>query len=177
MRPIRPAGVVSSPVPWPGMASSGTPDRLAKCEKKARSGTYSPKGTRWTFSKTPTTRPVGPHATTSFLNELDETVSVTPASTVERRRRASDDRYAPARVPERRGPTLTTSSGQTTICGGSVDPSSRRVAETSAARTLDGATSNWLVPRLPPPCTSATLTLPVAEPPDGAKTAPTPTAS
>ena len=59
MAPSGPAGVRSRPVPVPGMASRGTADRLAKWAKKPRYGTYSPKGTRWTFSNRATRpRPV-----------------------------------------------------------------------------------------------------------------------
>ena len=59
-----------SPLPCPGTASRGTPERSAKWAKKERSGTYSPKGTRCTFSNTPTTRPSGPQPTISLRNAV-----------------------------------------------------------------------------------------------------------
>ena len=102
MTPSGPAGVRNRPVPSPGTASSGTADRLAKWAKKLRYGTYSPKGTRWTFSNVPTTRPLGPQATTRLRNAVGDTVSVTPATTVVRSWRATPAIVAAGRRPDER---------------------------------------------------------------------------
>ena len=73
----------STPVPVPGTASRDTADRSPNRAKNDRKGTYSPNGTRWTFSYRSTTAPWGPKATISLRNEVAESVSVTPTTRVE----------------------------------------------------------------------------------------------
>src|SRR5450759_5559705 len=82
MVPRRAAGVVNRPDPVPGVASRGTADRLPKWAKRPRQGTYSPNGTRCTFSNRSTNVPSGPHATISLRKAVVDTDSVTPTTTV-----------------------------------------------------------------------------------------------
>src|SRR6516164_4126384 len=106
------------PVPCPAVASVGTPDRSAKGAKKERYGTYSPKGTRCTFSNTPTTRPSGPQATTLLRKVVDDAGSVTPTTSVVWSRRARLLSNAASGEPANGRFKAATSSGHNTRSGG-----------------------------------------------------------
>ena len=105
---------------------------------KDRYGTYSPKGTRWTFSKVPTIRPSGAQTTISLRNVVADAGSVTPAARVVCSRRAIwaiwrlwlDPRSGPA--------SAMTSSGHSTSVGGGVAVPRTPVAATCAAKTAAG---------------------------------------
>ena len=159
-------------MPVPGTASRGTAERFARCEKKPRQGTYSPKGTRWTFSKVPTMRPSGPQATISLRKALDEMVTVTPATTVASSRRASAATSAASGEPTSGRSRAITSSGQSTRDGRAPGwPGISEVAATWALNTADGSTCAFERPRWPPPWTAATSRRAVARPPSGAAAA------
>ena len=148
------------PVPRPGLASRGTSSKLAKCEKKPRQGTYSPNGTRWTFSNSATSRPDGAKATISFRNRVVPTGSVTPATSVAWWRRATDARIASSAEPAKARLSATTSSGQTMR---EVPAGTWAVSFRAAWNTTEAGTCNWLSPLRPPPCTTATrMVLPCA---------------
>src|ERR1700676_2040008 len=114
MAPSGAAGVSRRPVPVPGTASSGTDERLPRWAKKLRYGTYSPKGTRWTFSNRATRVPSGPHATISLGKVVDDTVSVTPTTNVVWSARARPDRADSSDERARGVARDTTSSGHST---------------------------------------------------------------
>ena len=150
-------GCASGPCHGRATASSGTPDRSAKCAKKERSGTYSPKGTRCTFSKTPTMWPFGPQATTSLRNEVVDAGSVTPTSSVvwslpgqpaQERRLGRPGQRAVERH-DVLGPQHEVRDGMGVGHGEASPRAARR------GRKL-GETCSLLRPRCPPPCTRAT---------------------
>src|SRR6516165_12407088 len=146
MRPSGPAGVRIRPVPCPGMASVGTPDRSAKCAKKERYGTYSPNGTRCTFSNTPTTRPSGPHATTLLRKVVDDAGSVTPTTSVVWSLRAKLLSNAASGEPANGRFKATTFSGHSTSSGRGCTDVTRELAATCASKTLSGGTCSLLTP-------------------------------
>jgi hypothetical protein len=66
--PSGPAGVRMSPVPWPGTASVGTPDRSARCEMKGTVRDVLAEGDPVHLLEHATIRPLGPQATISLRN-------------------------------------------------------------------------------------------------------------
>ena len=114
--------------------------------------------------------PSGPHATISFRNAVEETVSVTPTTRVEWSVRASSESTDCSGEADRRVSRDTTSSGQRTSWGESPWSScaNSRVADSWAANTTLGLIWDLRNPRAPPPWTAAVVTVPTEGPPSGA---------
>ena len=169
MAPRGPAGVSSTPSPRPGMASRGTDDRLARCEKQAgrartrRRGPGAPSrtgppGRRWGRRRPPRCGTSGPARLRS------RPPPVWPAVVRPRPRAAAP------RVTRRGARSATTSSGHSTSAGGRPPswPAMSAVATNSASYTTVGSMADWRSPRTPPPCTAATRSVRTAGPPSGA---------
>ena len=85
--------------------------------RRSGTGTYSPKGTRCTFSKTPTTCPRGPQATIWLRKVVADAGSVTPTTSVEPSSAARRPSSAASGEPASGRSRATTSSGHSTSAG------------------------------------------------------------